>query len=146
MHYHPKITLIAMMPLNHMPRKCTERYTLNKSQEKINHPMYMGKLFVKKEKELDTLIHAVKIYCQNTEIWLRKMCHASGKRHLTDGIELPIKKRLERSEKWNPTKIWTLCKLRSSNECRWKNKINNISGEPQSKWRLNYVAENLSNE
>ena len=33
--------IIAMMPLNHMLRKCTAGYQLNRSQEKINHLMYM---------------------------------------------------------------------------------------------------------
>ena len=42
--------IIAMMPLNHIPRKCTTRYKLSKSQEKINHLMYMDDitLFAKK--------------------------------------------------------------------------------------------------
>ena len=41
---------------------------LSRSQEKINHLMYMDdiKLFIKNEKELETLIHAVRIYCQDT--------------------------------------------------------------------------------
>ena len=42
-----------MMPLNLWPRKCTGEYMLTKSQEKINHLMYMDdiKLFAKNEKE-----------------------------------------------------------------------------------------------
>ena len=55
-----------MMPLNHILRKCTAEYKLSRSQEKINHLMYMDiKLFAKNEKELETLIHAVKIYSQD---------------------------------------------------------------------------------
>ena len=56
-----------MMPLNYILRKCTAGYKLTKSQEKINHLMYMNdiKLFAKNEKELDTLIHAVRIYSQD---------------------------------------------------------------------------------
>ena len=52
-----------MMPLNHILRKCTAGYKLNKSQEKINHLMYMGdiKRFAKNEKELETLIQTVGI-------------------------------------------------------------------------------------
>ena len=55
--------IIAMMPLNHVLRKCTAGYKLSKSQEKINHLMYMDdiRLFAKNEKELETLIHALKI-------------------------------------------------------------------------------------
>ena len=53
----PLLFIIAMMPLDHILRKCTVRYKLNRSQEKINHLMYMGdiKLFAQKEKELETV-------------------------------------------------------------------------------------------
>ena len=52
-----------MMPLNHILRKCTVGNKLSKSQEKINHSMYMDdiKLFAKNEKALETLIHAVRL-------------------------------------------------------------------------------------
>ena len=33
--------IIAMMLLNHILRKCTTGYEFSKSQEKINHLMYM---------------------------------------------------------------------------------------------------------
>ena len=33
--------IIAMMPRNHILRKCTDGYKLSRSQEKINHLMYM---------------------------------------------------------------------------------------------------------
>ena len=51
--------IIAMMPLNYILRNCTTRYKLSRSQDKINHLMYMDdiKLFAKNEKELETLIH-----------------------------------------------------------------------------------------
>ena len=47
--------------------KCISGYKLHKSQEKINHLIYMDdiKLFSKSEKELETLIQAVKIYSQD---------------------------------------------------------------------------------
>ncbi len=56
-----------MMPLNHILRKCKAGYKLSKSQEQINHLMYMDgiKLFAKSEKELETLIHTVRIYNQD---------------------------------------------------------------------------------
>ena len=41
------------------------KWQLSRSQEKINHLMYMYKLFAKNEKELETLIHAVRIYSQD---------------------------------------------------------------------------------
>ena len=48
----PFLFIIAMMPLNHIHWKCTAGYKLSKSQEKINHLMYIDdiKLFAKKWK------------------------------------------------------------------------------------------------
>ena len=45
---------MVMLPLNHILRKCTTGYKLSKSQEKINHLMYMNniKLFAENESEL----------------------------------------------------------------------------------------------
>ena len=92
----PLLFIIAMMPLNHILRKCTAGYKLSKSQEKINQLMYMDdiKLFAKNEKELETLIHAVRIYSQDIKIefGIEKctiLVMKSSKRHLTDGMELP---------------------------------------------------------
>ena len=88
--------IIAIMPLNHILRKCTTGYKLRRSQEKINHLMYMDaiKLFAKNEKELETLIHTVRIYSQDIgmEFGIKKsamLVMNSGKRHLTDGTEPP---------------------------------------------------------
>ena len=55
--------VIAMMPLNHTLRRCPAGYKLSKSQEKINHLMYMDdiKLFAINKKELGTLIQTVRI-------------------------------------------------------------------------------------
>ena len=92
----PLLFIIAMMPLNHILRKFTARYKLCRSQEKINHLMYLDdiKLFAKKEKKLETLIHAVRIY--NQEIGMKfgiekcaMLVMKSGKRHKTDEMELP---------------------------------------------------------
>ena len=52
------------------------------------------KLFAKNEKELETLIHAVRIYSQviGKEFGIEKcaiLVMKSGKRHMTDGMELP---------------------------------------------------------
>ena len=59
----PLLLVIAMIPLNHILRKCTCGYKLNNSEEKINHLMYMDdiKQFAKNEKEMITLIQAVTI-------------------------------------------------------------------------------------
>ena len=58
--------------------------------------MYMDdiNLFAKNEKELETLIHAVRIYSQNIgmEFGIEKcamLVIKSGKRHMSDGMELP---------------------------------------------------------
>ena len=92
----PLLFIIAMMPLNHKLKKCTAGYKLNRSQEKVNHQMYMDdiKLFAKNEKELETLIQTIRIYSQDIgmEFGIEKcalLVMKSGKRHLTDGIELP---------------------------------------------------------
>ena len=66
----PLLFVIAMMSLNHILRKFTAGYELSKSQEKINHLMYMDdiKMFAKNEKELETLTQTVKIYSQDIKM------------------------------------------------------------------------------
>ena len=66
--------------------------------------MYMDdiRLFTKNEKVLETLIHAVRTYSQDTamELGVEKctlQVMKRGKWHLTDGMELP-----------NQNNIWTL--------------------------------------
>ena len=93
--------IVVMMLLNHMLRKCTTGYKLSRSQEKINHRMYMDdiKLFAKNENELETHIHAVRIYCQDIgmEFGIEKcamLVMKSGKRHLKEGMKLPNLKKL----------------------------------------------------
>ena len=85
-----------MMPLNHILRKCTAGFKLSRSQEKVNHLMYMDdiKLFAKNEKERETVIHTVRIYGWDIgmEFGIKKcamLVMKSGKRQLTDGMELP---------------------------------------------------------
>ena len=92
----PLLFIIAMMSLNHIIRKCTAGYKLSRSQEKINHLMYIDdiKLFAKNEKELETLIHTVRIYSQDMgmEFGIEKcalLVMKSSKRYLTNGMELP---------------------------------------------------------
>ena len=59
-----------MMPLNYIHRKCTGGFKFTKSQEKINHLMYMDdkKVFAKNERKLETLIRTIRIYCQDLGI------------------------------------------------------------------------------
>ena len=84
------------MPLNHLLRKCAAGYKLSRSQEKVNHLMYMDdiRLFAKNEKELGTLIQAVRIYSQDIVMEFGiEICAMlemkNGKRHMTEGMELP---------------------------------------------------------
>ena len=70
--------------------------------EKVNHLMYMDdiKLFAKNEKELETLVHTVRIYSRDIgmEFDIEKcamLVMKSGKRYLTDGIELPNKDKIK---------------------------------------------------
>ena len=62
--------IIAIMPFNHILRKCTAGYKLSKSQEKIYRLMYLDdiKLFTKKKRK-GTLILA--LICQR-KIFLYK--------------------------------------------------------------------------
>ena len=66
------------------------------------------KLFAKNEKELETLIHTVRIYCQDIgmEFGIEKyalLVMKSSKRYLTDGQNYQIKTRSECSQKTRPT-------------------------------------------
>ena len=92
----PLLFIIAMMLLNHILRKCTTGYKFSRSLEKVNHLMNMDdiKLFAKNEKELETLIHTVRIYSRDIgiEFGIEKramLVMKSGKRHLNDRMELP---------------------------------------------------------
>ena len=57
-----------MMQLNHIPRKFTAGQALSKSQENINHLMYMDdiQLFAINERELETQIQTVRIYSKKS--------------------------------------------------------------------------------
>ena len=63
----PLQLIMAKMPFNHILKNCTAGYKLSRSQEKLNHLIYIDdfKLCAKNEKELETLIHAVRIYNQD---------------------------------------------------------------------------------
>ena len=88
--------------------------------------MYMDdiKLFTKNEKQLETLINTVRIFCLDIQMKFgieksAMLVKESGKRHLTDGIEIPTqKKKIERSEKMKPTITCGYWKLILSNKCR----------------------------
>ena len=150
----PLLFIIAMMPLNHILRKCAAGYKLSRSQEKINHLMYMDyiKLFAKNEKELETLIHAVRIYSQviGMEFGIENVPCSSWK--VANDICLTewnyqITTELERSKKIKPTYIWASGRLKPSNKCKWKTRTEkNISGERENYSRQNSPAETSSKE
>ena len=81
------------------------------------------KLFGKNEKELETLIHAVRIYSHDIvmEFGMEKcamLVMKSGKRHMTDGMELPKQHKIRTLEKMKPTNTWVSWRLTPSN--KWK--------------------------
>ena len=92
--------------------------------------MYMDdiKLFEKNEKELQTLICAVKIYSQDIgmEFGIEKcamLVTKSSKWYWWMEWNCQIKTRLELSEKRKSTNTWASWRLTSSNKLRWKKKI-----------------------
>ena len=126
----PLLFIIAMMPLDHIIRKCTAGYKLSRSQEKINHLMYMGdiKLFAKNEKELETLIHAVRIYNQDIGMEFgREKCAMlvmkSGKRHMTDGMELPNHDKIRTLEEKETYKYLVILEADTIKQVQMKDKI-----------------------
>ena len=126
--------VIAIMSLSYKLRKCISAYKPDKSKEKINHYMYIDniKLFAKKEKELKTLIQAVRIYSDNMQsgymdvIWHWKMCLANNERRKTtnEGRNRSIKPRQNQNArgKWEPTNNWEYSKRIPSNIWRWEKK------------------------
>ena len=150
----PSLFIIAMMPLNHILSKCTAGYKLSRLQEKINRLMYMDdiKLFAKNVKELETLIHAVRIYSQDVgmEFGIEKcamLVMKSGKRHLTDRMELPSQDKIRTLQEKEMYKYLGILEADTIKQVEMKKKFRkNISGELESYLRQNYVAETLSKE
>ena len=72
------ITICNVMHLNYIFRKCTGDSKFIKSQEKINHLIFMDdiKLFAKNEKELKTNTDDNIQPGDKNEILHRKMCNA----------------------------------------------------------------------
>ena len=93
----PLLFVIAMMTFNYALKKCTGGYKFIKSQEKINHVMYMNdiKIVAKNEKEPEILIQTIKIYSQSKgmELGMEKCVMLIMKKKWTiekrEGIELP---------------------------------------------------------
>ena len=113
--------------------------------------MYLDdiKVFAKNEKELERLIHTVRIYSQDIgmEFGTEKcaiLVMKRGKRHITDAMELPNQDKLEHSKKTKPTNTWSSWRLTTSNKRKWKTKFKkNIAGELENYSRQNSQAETL---
>ena len=143
-----------MMPLKHILRKFTAGYKLIESQEKINHLMYKDdiKQFAKIEKELETLIHTVKIYSQDIgmEFGIEKctmLQTKSSKQLLTDGMERPTQDKIRTLGEKETYLYLGILEADSIKQEETKEKIRkNIPGEQESNSRQNYTAEILSKE
>ena len=79
----PLLFVIVMMPLDHIDRKCTEGCKLHKSQEKINHLMYVDKIrLCKKWKRIgnsNTISENIQSGYRD-RIWHRKTGHANNEK------------------------------------------------------------------
>ena len=124
----PFLFVIAMMPLNYILRKFNGGYKFTELQEKFNYLIYMDdiKLFAKKEKELESLVQTIRISSQSIGIkFVIEKCTMfimkSGKRQITEGIEVPRK----RQNVWDRKnyKYLGIFKQTSSNKQKWKKKI-----------------------
>ena len=121
-------------------------YNFIKSQEKISYLMYMDdmKLFSKNEKELETLIQTVRIYSLYLGIkFIIEKCAMfitkSGKRQITEGIELQSQEKVEMIKKMKLTstmEFWT-----PSNQVE-RGKIKR-RGENQNKKSISEKGENI---
>ena len=144
-----------MMPLNHIFRKCTAGYKHSKSQEKINHLMYMDdiKLFTKNQKELETIIQTVRIYSQNIgmEFGTEKcamLAMKSSKRHMTEGVELPNQVVIRTLREKETYKYLGILEADTIKQVKMKGKKfkKSISEEAESYSRQNSIAGTLSKE
>ena len=94
--------------------------------------MYMDdiKLFAKNEKELETLIHAVRKYSQDIGIEFGiEICAMSvmksGKRHMTDGMELPNQYRIRTLGENETYKYMGILEADTIKQVEMKEKIKN---------------------
>ena len=86
------------------------------------------KLFAKNEKELEILIHTVRIYNQDTgmEFDIERcvmLIMKSGKRHLTDGMELPNQDKIRTLEEKETYKYFGVLEANTIKQEEMKEKI-----------------------
>ena len=110
------------------------------------------KLFAKNEKELETLIHAVRIYSQDIkmEFDIEKcamLVMKSGKRHMIDRMELPNHERIRTLGENETYKYLGIFEADTIKQVEMKNKIpKNTSGELENYSKQNSLAETSSKE
>ena len=68
----------------------------------------------------------------------------SGKQHLTDGMELPNQDKIRTPGKKGTYKYLGILEADTIKQVEMKEKTKNISREPESYPRQNYIAETLS--
>ena len=116
--------------------------------------MYMNaiKLFAKDEKELEILIHAVRIDSQDIgiEFGIEKcamLVMKSDKRHLTDEMEQPNKDKIRTLGEKETYKYLSILEADTIKQLEMKDKIQNeYLREPENYSRQNSQAETLSKE
>ena len=144
----PLLFIIAMMPLKHILRKYATGYKLSRSQKKINHLMYMDdiKSFAKNEKDLETLIHAVRLYRQEIGIEFSSekcaiLVMKSGKRHMTDGMDVPNHDKIKTLEENETFKYLGILEADTINQVQMKDTIRKeYLGERENNPRQNSPA------
>ena len=92
--------------------------------------MYMGdiKLFAKNEKQLETLIHKIRIYSQDIGMEFRiekcaMLVRKSGKQQLTDGMELPNQDKIKTLTKNETYKYLGILEADTIEQVEMKDKI-----------------------
>ena len=116
--------------------------------------MYMDdiKLFAKNVRELETLINSVRICSQDIgmEFGIEKcamLVMKNGKRHMTDGMELPNHDRIRTQEENETYKHLVILLADTIKQVQMKDRIRkNISGERENYSRQNSPAEISSKE
>ena len=116
--------------------------------------MYMDdiKLFAINEKELETLMHTIRIYSQDkgVEFGIEKyalLVMKADKRHITEGMELPNQDKirtLAENETYKYLGILEADTIKQVEMKKKKKKKKNISGELENNPRQNSLAETLS--
>ena len=127
--------------MKHFSRRCTITLTIHNSQDAIENAQpdthsadhkrrYMdaSKLFARNGKELETLIHAVRIYNQDIgmEFGIERctmLVMKSGKRHMTVGIELPTQDRIRTLEEKETYKYLGILEADAIKEVQMKDTI-----------------------